>query len=217
MEAQTLMRSLRVMTIVTVTLVVSKPAFCQVMQLSTYHDFADYIYNDETYIDGVSSVEDDSVGCIHSNYYTTTTVYNPDWNRWYGNQSSGLGSSAGLAFQADEGYWNVATEGYFDCDCSMQPVSFGPTYSSDKVNMYIARYEYSGDSNNCSFGLSRYLAYNCSHQCQAAEHCYPRAFGYPQYYDVTGSRIGNNPGKCSPGVPVPKSDPPPLCYAGWEE
>jgi hypothetical protein len=127
------------------------------------------------------------------------------------------GSSVTMPFDSEEGSWTVVSHFSFTCNCA--PYGGSHTFTigngtTDLVNSYSARYEWSGDSGNCVAGFAKYLPYQCDHECVQSEKCLPRINGAPEYYNVIGARVF---GRCSPGVPYPQSRvEDTICYAGWK-
>lgn len=175
-------RIVRTAVIATFGIGVPATAFGQ-MEISTYQDGAGYYYNGQLYIEGISSVEDTTVGCSHTNYYTTTTISNPDWSRSSSNQSSGLGSSASLTASGESGYWSIETAGYLNCDCGTT-VEFGPFYDSLPVALFAARYKRTATT--CTGGW-RYDA-DCSHPCMDEWRC--QGAHDKEYAVYAGFKIG---------------------------
>jgi hypothetical protein len=180
-------------------------------QSMSYSAFSD-AYGDDQSIFGYGDLEDYG-GCAQG----SATPY---FVEMYSPTRYATGSSnVNMAYSAEDGDWTVVSHFSFGCNCA--PFGGSHTFNigsgaTSQVNGYIARYKYVGEENDegCAPGFGKYEADSCSHQCQQAFKCLPRANGWPPFYEVIGARVF---GKCTPGVPVPKSATDTrLCHAGWE-
>lgn len=92
------------------------------MSFSVYSDHSLSWSGDAT-VYGYSSVIDNSSGCSHSNYSTTTRLLSPS-GRQASSTSPGLSSSAGLVFGGEAGQWQVVTTGQYYCSCGQTMAGF---------------------------------------------------------------------------------------------
>jgi hypothetical protein len=92
--------------------------YAQTMSISVYNDAASNAEaEDDAYtLYGYSSVDDNSSGCGHSGYFTTTHLTSPS-SRHNSTGASGLSSGTSLGFDGEEGSWSIATSGSYQCSC----------------------------------------------------------------------------------------------------
>lgn len=71
-----------------------------------------------------SSAYDNSWGCTHTNYYTTSHISSPS-GRSASHQASGLSSTTSMAIAGEYGNYQIGTSGTFYCGCSFLNLGFG--------------------------------------------------------------------------------------------
>lgn len=96
------------------SLVLARDGFAQTMNFSVYTD--GFETGDGLYLDSDATVIDDSTGCTHSGYYTSTRITSPS-GRYSQTQEPGLSSSTSLAIDDEFGDYTLDTEGTYVCSC----------------------------------------------------------------------------------------------------
>ena len=118
--------------------------YTQTMSISVYNDSApsgEGEGEDEYTVYGYSTVQDNSSGCTHGGYYTTTHLTSPS-SRHNSTGASGLASTTTLDFAGEEGTWSVATSGSYQCSCIKGGTAgFG---GSAQFGVAIAQTHYTG-------------------------------------------------------------------------
>jgi hypothetical protein len=92
------------------------------MSFSVYSDGT--ISTDGLTFNIFSSVADNSWGCTHTNYLTTTYVTSPT-NRTSSRQLSGLSSNTSISINNEDGTFQMGTSGSFACGCSHLNLGYG--------------------------------------------------------------------------------------------
>lgn len=125
------------------------------------------VAGDSVYVN--STVIDNSQGCSHSGYLTTSRIVSPT-NRTSSSTSSGLSASTSLAINGEDGDYQTSTIGIYDCTCLDGPGGYnggGPI----NVKAFTAVFQKDHRDDRIGKWVYEKRDYICNGVCQPVRWC----------------------------------------------